>query len=304
MQDEFVTIGTPIISNNVFRKILRPMNNFSFKPSGGLWASRSSNFGVCSWLDYLAETESRPHIYYTRNLTTGASFTLKKSANILMLDTYDDFIKITMKYPSIHHKLNYYKEIDAKHISLDYEELSKIYDGIYVNYYELKLSGKTDVFNDWSCNTLLLFNLDCIEEYRTLDIAYDIDLRDDYPVLKSSSSPKKIIDKSSEFIMLYNYFNETLKEMMPKNTLFEDYDKYLEVLLDCINKNISFIQNNKLELIKPLENVIYFEGIKLSREDIVRNIGLNSLRNYLDNDKGRILTLKKSTISNKKWYKI
>ena len=44
---QYITIGNPIISKDIFRNILRPLDNFSFKPTGGLWASEFiSNFGI------------------------------------------------------------------------------------------------------------------------------------------------------------------------------------------------------------------------------------------------------------------
>lgn len=35
-ETKYITIGTPIISNDIFRNILRPLDNFSLKPTGGL----------------------------------------------------------------------------------------------------------------------------------------------------------------------------------------------------------------------------------------------------------------------------
>ena len=57
---QYITIGNPIISKDLFRNILRPLDNFSFKPTGGLWASEFiSNFNKISpWYDYLKEAKS------------------------------------------------------------------------------------------------------------------------------------------------------------------------------------------------------------------------------------------------------
>ena len=84
MKQQYVTIGIPTISKNIFRNILRPANNFSFKPSGGLWACDYSEFILSSWYYYLVN--KNPGLQCIKNAETGVIFTLKNSANILNLN--------------------------------------------------------------------------------------------------------------------------------------------------------------------------------------------------------------------------
>ena len=41
-EKEYITIGNPIITKDVFKQILRPLDNYTHKPIGGLWASEAT----------------------------------------------------------------------------------------------------------------------------------------------------------------------------------------------------------------------------------------------------------------------
>ena len=48
-ENEYIMVGAPIITREVFRSVLRPLNNYGFKPSGGFWSSiHTSNIGNIS----------------------------------------------------------------------------------------------------------------------------------------------------------------------------------------------------------------------------------------------------------------
>ena len=163
MKDKtYIMIGMPIISKEVFRKILRPLNNYSFKPSGGFWASEH-NGNICNisdWYNYLLNADS---IARYKNMNQSVIFTLKESANILFIDSQEQILKLASLYPSYHHILGYYKETTSNSTIFDFETLQEEYDGIYINYNKIYNSNKTIVFDDWKSNTLLLFNLNCIK---------------------------------------------------------------------------------------------------------------------------------------------
>ena len=48
-EKEYITIGNPIITKDVFKQILRPLDNYTHKPIGGLWASEATSliYGIC-----------------------------------------------------------------------------------------------------------------------------------------------------------------------------------------------------------------------------------------------------------------
>ena len=169
-ETKYITIGTPIISNDIFRNILRPLDNFSLKPTGGLWASKFNlPYGkICPWFDYLLDARGIARsISEYRDLTKATIFTLKENANILTINTSNQILELSKKYPSYYQSLNYIYEITERNTIFDYEVLSKAYDGIYINYENIYREIKSEVFDSWSTDTLLLFNLNCIKEYQS-----------------------------------------------------------------------------------------------------------------------------------------
>ena len=129
-ETKYITIGTPIISNDIFRNILRPLDNFSLKPTGGLWASKFNlPYGkICPWFDYLLDARGIARsISEYRDLTKATIFTLKENANILTINTSNQILELSKKYPSYYQSLNYIYEITERNTIFDYEVLSKAY---------------------------------------------------------------------------------------------------------------------------------------------------------------------------------
>ena len=81
---EYITIGTPILTKELFRNVLIPLNNYSFKPSGGLYASEHINnyYTISPWFKYLKHTEG---IASYKNIFQSVIFTLKDTAKILYI---------------------------------------------------------------------------------------------------------------------------------------------------------------------------------------------------------------------------
>lgn len=308
----YITIGTPTISKDIFRNILRPLNNYNFKPTGGLWASEYNlpYARICPWFDYLLDAKSLVlYISEHRDLSTASMFTLKEDANILVINDISQILTLAAKYPSYHHLLNYYNEINEEATIFDMEEIAKIYDGIYVDYQKLIISGKTKVFDSFSINTLLLFNLDCIKEYQPVHI--NVNFYDYYPipyidVKKDIGASKLIIDKTIIYNEIYNYVRVLLNELIAKNahTIFNSYDEYLENIISCANTALEIAKVNKEKEIKIIKEALKEEGLIIEEIVIIRNIVLNYLSNYLYAEKEKIITLPKSLIKQTKSYPI
>ena len=83
---EYVTIGTKNIAEDIFRKILRPLDINFYKPNGGLWSSEfiSRIYCISEWHDYLLYEDQETASY--KNINAGAIFTLKNNAKILNID--------------------------------------------------------------------------------------------------------------------------------------------------------------------------------------------------------------------------
>lgn len=305
---EYVMIGSPIITKEIFRNLLRPLNNYSFKPSGGFWSAKylGGCMHISDWYDYLEDAD---FIAMQKNLKDGVVFKLKKDTKVLTISTKEDIKKLAKKYPSYHHILNYNGEYpNNNNLTFDFEELKKEYDALYVNYnllYNFLSNNKIESFKSWSINTMLLLNLDCIDYYKTIEIVrdkieatgrifiYAVDINKD----------KKVQPLSPYYKELYKLVEEMFLEKISTNKIvFKNYDEYLTNLVQITNECIKLIRDN--HLVTNIKDVIKDEGGKT--EDIVirRNLVLNYLSYYLNSNKEAIKKLERVKYTNNKSYPI
>ena len=303
---QYITIGNPIISKDLFRNILRPLDNFSFKPTGGLWASEFiSNFNKISpWYDYLKEAKSiATYMLRYKDLKLASIFTLKENANILIIDSVNQILELSKKYPSYHHILT-----NNNNIIFDFEEISRKYDGIYLNYNNLLYQTTINTFDSWNVNTLLIFNLDCIKEYQTVKINIDFEDYDPLPYIddKDISMPKKIQAESNTYRKLSNNIKAIYNELEPLyiNNKIKNYNEYLESLVLCANKVLEISTITKEKEIHIIKETLKEQGINIDTKIIIRNIVLNYLSNYLNKEKNNIINLQKSKTKERKRYLI
>ena len=305
MKKQYVTIGTKTISSNVFRNILRPLNNYSFKPTGGLWASTFNKYMISDWYEYMMYEGS--YLQAIKNIKEAAIFSLKDNAKILTIDSCEQINELSKKYPSYHHILGLYEQVNENNKIFDYEELSKEYDGIYVNHYKINFSGKIQTFKDWSVNTLLLFNINCIDNYQSINIAphnpYD---SEDLPKIVSISDNKIINMPSETYLYLYQYVKNIFNESLVHYSNIVDYDKYLEMITEIIKKCKLLMMTEKKNDIEDLFKILASEEIPIfndsQKEIVIYNIILNYLSEYLKINKDLIKELPKSMIRQRKIY--
>ena len=303
---QYITIGNPIISKDLFRNILRPLDNFSFKPTGGLWASEFiSNFNKISpWYDYLKEAKSiATYMLQYKDLKLASIFTLKENANILIIYSVNQILELSKKYPSYHHILT-----NNNNIIFDFEEISRKYDGIYLNYNNLLYQTTINTFDSWNVNTLLIFNLDCIKEYQTVKINIDFEDYDPLPYIddKDISMPKEIQAESNTYRKLSNNIKAIYNELEPLyiNNKIKNYNEYLESLVLCANKVLEISTITKEKEIHIIKETLKEQGINIDTKIIIRNIVLNYLSNYLNKEKNNIINLQKSQTKERKRYLI
>jgi hypothetical protein len=303
---KYIMIGTPIITKEIFRTILRPLNTYEFKPTGGFWASNHIHnaFVISDWFTYL--TKEAPSIAKYKDLNNGVTFSLKDSAKILTINSPNQVLELFSKYPSYHHTLNFNSEITNKTSAFDYEKLSQYYDGIYVDYNCFKYKYETNVFNTFSCNSLLLFNLDCIKEYQTVQIIFDIDNPYSIPYIneKTISEPKIIEEESYEHKMLTIITKELFQDIISNydNYTFIDYDDYFTNIIESTKKVIEILMKNEQNKIIQIQETLNKSSLKVDERLIAQNIVLHYLSNYLNTDIERIKTLPKTKIRKTKCY--
>lgn len=297
---KYVMVGAPIISKEIFRNVLRPLDNYNFIPNGGFWASDYIDAAeVSAWNKYLNQ---RREIAEAKDTTQSTIFTLKDNAKILTIETVEDILALSKKYPSYHHILGYIEEIDDRRTTFDFEILSKEYDGIYVNYKKIYKENKTMVFKDWEVDTLLLFNLDCIKEYQRAPItnAYG------YSYIKQEeiSTPLHVEEESYEHKILSQISYTIYSELMNKynNYYFEDYTDYFKKVIEESKKVINIMLEQELPKIKKIQEYLQSKGMNITDVRIITNIVQNNITNYLIKDINRIKTLPKTKSRSLTWY--
>jgi len=302
---EYITIGTPILTKELFRNVLIPLNNYSFKPSGGLYASEHINnyYTISPWFKYLKHTEG---IASYKNIFQSVIFTLKDTAKILYIDTEEKLLEIADKYPSYHNNLIHHSIVNKNNTIFSFESLSEEYDGIYVKIHNFYNNIGTVVFDTWQVDTLLLFNLDCIKEFRTAPITIEENEKYFIPKIeeKNIGTSKKIDEESYEHKIILKSAELIFSTLIDKYKNYFDYDEYLNIITKNIGQLIQILKQKHDKEINKILVYLHSQNINISKDQLIENIALNYLSIYLKKDKQRIKSLKKAKEQNTKHYYI
>lgn len=300
-KQKYIMIGTKTITKEIFRNVLRPLNNYYFLPTGGFWSAPYNEYTISPWFDYLIDNNDS--YLSEKNIKSASIFTLKDEAKILTIDNYETLKDIIEKYPSYHHLLNYYTDQTNKELSINYELLSKDYDGIYVNYKNFEYSKETIIFKEWDVNTLLLFNLDVIDEYISANIKfylpgslsyYSLEEEEKHTIQEESICHKEIV----------KYVEMIFNEYVIKRNKYYNYDDYFTYLIKCVKKCIKLTEKNKNKKANTIKDILEEQGINTTNHLIIRNICINALSNYLRENVKMEQNLSKTKKRESKEYKI
>jgi len=166
---KYISINKKDLSKCKFSHII---NEYGFcKPDGGLWASEfiDDSSDWINWLIYENDVfESNSHLKEMAN-PCSIIFTLKDNAKIYIIDSYNDFLNIVEKYKIV------YENIRINHEFVNFEEMSKDYDGIKLT--KAGCNNTSSIFlnpnlNGWDCESILLFNLECIDTWRNYECKF------------------------------------------------------------------------------------------------------------------------------------
>ena len=153
-----ITLGIDEIRKDKFEKIknMRRGN----KPRGGLWTSPIDS--IYGWYNFVKGERYRSDHYLDKMVL----ITLKPDARIYKIDSVEEFDLC----PHLKEPLTMSQDMFSKFKKIDFEKLSKDYDGIWVTVKAIvDLENRhQDFMGDlygWDVETVLLFNLDCIESY-------------------------------------------------------------------------------------------------------------------------------------------
>lgn len=151
MSDIYIHYGHIKFDKNEFDEIKN--RNCFVKPFGGLWASLdSSEYGWKKW------TEKEDFYLNKYRGDNYFRFKLKENSRILKITNSEQLKDL----PHVHsNKIKAEIGFIPIYQILDFEELSKEYDAM-----EVMISKDGDLYFElygWDCDSLLVFNKDCIE---------------------------------------------------------------------------------------------------------------------------------------------
>ena len=175
------------IKRSKFNEDIR--GSFENKPSGGLWASMYTpeKKYISAWQLYI-DTHSKEGIAPRKKSTCTVLFNLKDGAKIPVIDSWEDYKKLSnvFSYKKVYEKMNKPLPDDIDGNVIDYELMSMVYDGIYVTKNGILDAGDFYWSDSWwnmvhrheketnlvtyGCESLCLFNIDCIDNMKNMKI--------------------------------------------------------------------------------------------------------------------------------------
>lgn len=185
---KYLTVGTDKIEKRKFIPI-SDNDNQILKPNGGMWFTKYyeeyKNYN--EWVDFIIDNPNL--LFYKSNgidiwHQPCSVISLNNNTNMFTLDSFDNWLYLL-------------KEFSYNQDKFSYQKLSKEFDCIYVDIKEMISDIKDEkVFKfirQFGVNSLLLFNLDCIDYYQSgkvsispfdleyheyEDISYEIEIGD------------------------------------------------------------------------------------------------------------------------------
>ncbi len=279
LYDEYISVGTDKFTHELMQSPVANIIKDSSKPIGGVWATvDTGNIDSNFWLRHISErnlwNKFSQDIYSDK--TSAVFFKLKDTAKIFYLKSYQDFLDLQAKYPIITDLKG------SKNLLINYHELAKEYDGLLFSDDILFSDYKHNYhFLDWSVESLVIFNLDCVEYVRQSEIikngGYDYITR--FSMGKVGDT-QQIDPIDPDYYALYSELDENiLKEI--KTCGFENYhtDNYwsfmeeLNTLLMCHLSNHPGLMNKMHDILnnRVLSNKILPEI--LQKFLVVQTIG-------------------------------
>ena len=164
---QYLTVGT----DEIYQSKFRPVGNRtdSIKPTGGLWLTKYYNRCNNDWVNYLLEN---PDTLYSK--TDGEDIYVQPCSLVTLKD--NSFIYMLRDDISYRFLMNCYSDVHEK---LSFERLSLDFDGMFIDLSSLKdnMNGLIpfQMLDEYSVDTLILFNLDCIDYYQSGKVIIDYD---------------------------------------------------------------------------------------------------------------------------------
>jgi hypothetical protein len=147
-------------------EIIESLDDRKYDQNGRRWKSKPFGFWISvedenvgeNWKEW-CESEN----FQVENLKYSHQITLKEDSNILYISTPEDLFSFTKKYPS---KIGFIGDTNQ----LDWDEVSKIYQGIIISPYQCdcRMSLESCWYYGWDCSSGCIWDLKCIEQFNKI----------------------------------------------------------------------------------------------------------------------------------------
>ncbi len=291
----FITTGTNQIQKELLFSVQRPENNYDFKPSGGLWASKyyGECGNVCDWLNLL---QANPERRVDVDFSNATLLLLKEDAKICFIQSEEDVKRLSTIYHSLHHEINFYDfEILKNKYAINYESLSEDYDGFYVDLSCLpeRMIANTDrtnncgEFGTWGCNTLLLFNVDCIKSYSPITIK-KVEQEDGYQFYaRETNQYREIPCVNNEYAKLVLEAEALFLDMIISEHVYDanSYSNYLYKLRQLSNNLWQILNSQHEDTVRMLNELLnsdfFFPVEKVISQNVMTKTMVNDDKKFL-----------------------
>lgn len=226
----FLTVGTDKLVKELFLSINDSNDPNKIKPNGGLWATTYLFPNYNEWVDYILQ---HLHILFYKQCNHSVFvqpcclLELNSDAHIYQLNNKNSLDALISKFP---HPYSLFS----------YEELSKEYDGIYIDLNKLYSDTTMDKdtlekFATFGVNSLILFNLEAISTYQsgTVNIEpfdYECPYASEFVTYQIDITPKqkKVITLQSEYEELMNeIFSITFNQLSQRGIEYNQASRSL-----------------------------------------------------------------------------
>ena len=163
LPSKWITVGIERIHEKFFKPVRNQIG--INKPLGGLWSSPliediEGNM-TSAWREWSSENMAL-------NYRIATVFALKESANIFIIDSQDDLIRLFREVGELSSPFTMFKY-------LNYEKAAEKYDGIYLTQegqWSTHLPMHNTEYNlyGYDVESLVLFNMECIQEQYTVKL--------------------------------------------------------------------------------------------------------------------------------------
>ena len=240
LHKNYISMGTKTLVPELMCPPFAYLVKDSYKSTGGIWATyETSQIFTNPWIMHLKYHHS---VFYEKYSNKAVKIVLKDDAKIYLIDNNQSLHQLQAKYPVISDVKNTPNKL------IDYHSLSKDYDGIYII---RDLIHSNEDLKSWAVESLVLFNLNCIQSIQPLGLSAYEDAYGDYDIeITSKGEVQSIKNKNDNYVELLEKYNELYIKSIQKQGIekkkfqnYWDFNKELyKMTYICFSENYSTLE--------------------------------------------------------------